>query len=252
MSLTLTDAALPTVPAVVEGTVSHTRRGPVRHAFRHRVYQWLVDVDDLPRHRGPLRWVSRFRAADHLGSPERSIRENVERFCAAQGVDVTGHRIVMLANARTFGYVFDPLSVFWVIAPGGTLTCLVAEVHNTYGERHAYLLHPDVDGRAQTDKTFYVSPFFTVDGGYDLRFELGRAEVAATVVLRQDDTAIFGATFRGVPRPATARRIARAALLYPLMTQRTALLIRVHGIWLWLRRLPVVARPSHEPLEGIR
>ncbi|EFQ83493.1 hypothetical protein HMPREF0063_11155 [Aeromicrobium marinum DSM 15272] len=250
MSITLPDTALPSLPALVEGTVAHTRRTPLTHRFRYRVYQWLVDVDDLPRLPRLLRPFSTFRAADHIGDPESSIRDNIVRYCHAHGLDVADHKILMLANARVLGHVFDPLSVFWVIAPDGGLTCIVAEVHNTYGERHAYLLDPDETGRADTDKAFYVSPFFSVDGRYDLRFELGSSSVSASVVLRQGGDAVFGATLRGVPRPASPRRVAAAILKYPLMTQRTSLLIRVHGVWLWLRRLPVVPRPPHQPPEG--
>ena len=244
--------ALPPLPALVTGTVGHTRRTPLRHRFQHRVYQWLVDVDDLPRLRWPLRAFATFRAADHIGDPSATIRSNIETFCTAQGLDVAGHRILMLANARVLGHTFDPLSVFWVIAPDGGLTCLVAEVHNTYGERHAYLLHPDTAGRTTTDKAFYVSPFFTVEGRYDLQFRLGADAVSSTIVLRQGGHAVFSATFRGEPRPATARRLARLVVTHPLMTQRTSLLIRVHGVYLWLRRLPVVPRPAHHPQEGTR
>lgn len=251
---------LPVLPALVVGDVAHTRRVPLRHRFRYRVYQWLVDVDDLPRMPRWLRPFSTFRAADHIGDPDRSLRENIETFCRAQGLDVTGRRIVMLANARTLGHVFDPLSVFWIL-DGERTEAIVAEVHNTYGERHAYLLQPDEKGRIATEKAFYVSPFFTVAGRYDLQFRLQPHVVASTVVLRQSpsdegspasrsDEAVFTATFRGRPLPATRRRLVRLLVTMPLMTHRTSLLIRIHGVWLWLRRLPVVPRPHHEPQEG--
>lgn len=243
---------LPPLPALVEGRVAHTRRTPLRHRFTNHVYQWLVDLDDLPAMRRPLRSFSRFYAADHIGDPTLSIRHNIERFCAAQGTDITGRRILMLANARVFGHTFDPLSVFWVIADDGTLKCLVAEVHNTYGERHAYLLTPDAEGRAQADKAFYVSPFFTVDGGYDLQFKLGPAHVSTSVILRQGGSAVFSATFSGEPKPATARRLTKLLVKLPLLTHRISLLIRIHGVWLWLRKLPVVARPPHQPQEGTK
>ena len=64
------------------------------------------------------------------------------------------------------------------------------------------------------------------------------------------DEAVFTATFRGRPLPATRRRLVRLLVTMPLMTHRTSLLIRIHGVWLWLRRLPVVPRPHHEPQEG--
>jgi DUF1365 family protein len=241
--------ALPVLPALVTGRVAHARRTPLKHRFRYRVYQWLVDLDQLPRFPRWLRPFSAFRAADHIGDPASDLKSNIERFCAAEGVDVTGHRILMLANARVLGYTFDPLSVFWAIAPDGSLTCIVAEVHNTYGERHAYLLHADAKGRSQVDKAFYVSPFFTVDGRYDLKFELTPDVVSSTVVLKQDDEAVFSATFRGEPRPATPGRLVRLLISMPLMTHRTSLLIRMHGVWLWLRRLPVVPRQAHSTQE---
>jgi DUF1365 family protein len=245
-------SGLPPLPALVEGTVSHTRRTPLRHSFSNRIYQWLVDVDDLPRMGRLLRPFSTFSAADHIGDPHDSIRANIERFCRAQGVEIGGHRLLMLANARVLGHTFDPLSVFWAIAPDESLTCIVAEVHNTYGERHAYLLQTDAAGRAEADKAFYVSPFFTVDGSYDLQFKVTPHKLSTSIVLRQGDAAVFSATFRGTPRPATKGRLMRLLVKMPLMTHRTSLLIRIHGAWLWIRGLPVLPRPAHAPQEGTR
>ncbi len=241
----------PPLPALVSGTVGHVRRTPLQHRFRYRVYQWLVDLDDLPRVPWWLRPFATFRAADHIGDPSRTIRENIETFCRAQGLDATDHRILMLANARVLGHVFDPLSVFWVL-DGDRTVAVVAEVHNTYGERHAYFLTPDESGHTQTDKAFYVSPFFSVAGRYDLRFRLQHDVVASSIVLRQDDEAVFTATFRGTPEALTRGRLVRLLVTMPFMTHRTSLLIRMHGVWLWLRRLPVVPRPEHRPQEGTR
>jgi uncharacterized protein len=221
---------LPPLPALVVGQVTHRRSGPVRHAFRHRVYQWLVDLDCLPRQPWHLRAFARFSSADHLGDRGR---------------------VLMLANARVLGHAFNPLSVFWCYDSDRVLVCVVAEVHNTYGERHAYLLHPDEAGTAVTDKDFYVSPFFDVSGSYELRFTLTPDLVATTVTLRHHDAVAFSATFRGRPEPVTRRALARRLIRQPLMPQRISALIRMHGIWLWLRRLPIRSRPQHTPQEGV-
>ena len=244
-------AALPPLPALVEGFVSHTRRGPLRHAFRHRVYLWLVDLDDLPRMPRWLRPFAAFRAEDHLGDPGRGIKDNVLAFVRSQGLDLDDCRVLMLANARVLGHVFDPLSVHWCFDRGGALACVVAEVHNTYGERHAYLLRPDADGTAWADKALYVSPFYDVSGSYQLRFTLTPDQVATTVLLDRDGEVAFSATFRGTPRPATPRRLAGLLLRRPLMPQQVSALIRVHGVWLWLRRLPLAPRPRHRAQEGV-
>jgi DUF1365 family protein len=244
--------ALPVLPALVVGEVRHHRTGPVRHGFRHRVHQWLVDLDDLPGMPWWLRPVSGFRAADHLGDPTRTLRENLDHYLAVHDLRLgEGGRVLMLANARVFGHVFDPLSVFWCLRGDGTLACVVAEVHNTYGQRHVYLLRPDAHGRAGTDKAFYVSPFNDLAGRYEMRFTLAPERVGAAITLLRDGRPAFTASFLGTPRPATPAAVLRATLARPLMPQRVSALIRAHGVWLWLRRLPVVPRPHHPSQEGV-
>jgi DUF1365 family protein len=249
---TATWAQLPQLPALVVGQVTHQRPGPVRHDFRHRVYQWLVDLDSLPRQPWYLRAFAHFSSADHLGDASLPIKANIENYLALNDIRLGDRgRVLMLANARVLGHVFDPLSVFWCYDRDGVLACVVAEVHNTYGGRHAYLLRPDEAGVAVTSKDFHVSPFFDVSGTYELRFTLRPDLVATAVTLRREGAVAFSATFRGRPEPATARAVARRLIRQPLMPQRISALIRVHGIWLWLHRLPIRSRPHHTPQEGV-
>ena len=243
---------LPQLPALVAGQVTHRRPGPVRHAFRHRVYQWLVDLDSLPRQPCHLRAFAHFSSADHLGDPRLPIKRNIQNYLARGGIQLGDRgRVLMLANARVLGHVFDPLSVFWCYDCDGVLACVVAEVHNTYGERHAYLLRPDEAGVAVTGKDFHVSPFFDVSGTYELRFTLRPDLVSTTVTLRRQDAVAFTATFQGWPEPATRAALARRLIRQPFMPQRISALIRMHGIWLWLHRLPIRSRPHHTRQEGV-
>ncbi|SIS19023.1 DUF1365 domain-containing protein [Williamsia sterculiae] len=249
---------LPALPAIVDGVVRHRRMGPVAHAFRHRAYEWLVDLDHPPRPGALLSRVATFRAGDHLGAPPDDdrgtavIKANVLRYLATNHIDLgPDPRIVMLANARVLGYVFDPLSMYWCHDATGRLRCLVAEVHNTYGERTAYLLEPDDDGRSQVEKTFYVSPFNDVSGRYEIRATATPARVAVSITLHRDGREPFVATFTGVPRPATRGATVRAVTRMPLMPQRARGLITVHGIWLWARGLRIVPRPVHHPPKEV-
>lgn len=246
--------ALPALPSLVVGTVSHTRRTPLEHAFTHRQYQWLVDVDDLPRHGWPLRALTRIEARDHLdeGRLGGGIRGDLERFLHRRGATLEdSDRVVMLANARVLGHVFDPLTVYWCLTADGDLRVCVFEVHNTYGERHAYLLDVDDRGRARTDKAFYVSPFNDTSGEYAISLRLDADRVAATVGLERDGERILTATTTGVPRPATDATIVRTAARHLLMTWRISALIRAHGILLWARRLPIRPRRPHSQ-ENVR
>jgi DUF1365 family protein len=239
-------------PALYDVEVTHVRYQRMRRAFRHRVYLWLVDLDALPRLPWWLRPAARFRAADHLGDPARTIRANLDTWLAGQGVDLRGGRVVMLANARTFGYVFNPLTVYWCHRPDGVLACVVAEVHNTYGERHCYLLRPDGAGRDEVDKQFYVSPFLTVAGRYRMSVPPPAEKVSVTVGLRQDGAPALVAALHGKRCPATTGALLRMLARRPLVTHRTSALIRRHGIALWLRRVPVLRRPRHIPQQGVQ
>ncbi len=240
------------VPSLVRGTVRHARFHPIQHSFSYRAHQWLVDVDAPEVLPARLRWLATFRAADHLGDPSAALGDNVRAFLREQGAAWSAYRIVMLANARTLGYTFDPLSVFWVFDREGGLEGVLAEVHNTYGERHGYVVELDRRGAARTDKAFYVSPFLGVFGEYELRFVLDEGRVGAFVTLRQADQVVFTGSFVGRPKPVTTGSAVRASLTSPLMPQRVMALIRLHGLWLWMRRLPVVRRRPHREQTGAR
>ncbi|PRY37216.1 hypothetical protein CLV43_11027 [Umezawaea tangerina] len=235
--------------ALYEAEVSHTRRERIDRAFSHKVYLWLVDLDRLPRLPWWLRPFARFEARDHFGPHgdavvERTatIRGNLDRWLAERGVDLAGGRVLMLANARLLGHVFNPLSVYWCHRPDGSLACVVAEVHNTYGQRHPYLLHTDPAGRTQVDKAFYVSPFLEMGGRYLMRLPEPDDRLSVTIALRQDGKTPFTAGLHGTRTEATPANLARLLVRRPLMTLRVSALIRAHGIALWLRRLPIIPR----------
>ncbi|MGH3612983.1 MAG: DUF1365 domain-containing protein [Pseudonocardia sp.] len=240
------------VPALYDAEVRHARRQRMDRSFSHSIYLWLVDLDDLPRLPRWLRPFARFEARDHLGDPQRSIRQNLDAYLATQGVDLRGGQVLMLANARLLGHVFNPITVYWCHGPEGALECVVTEVHNTYGERHCYLLRTDEVGRAETEKDFYVSPFLTVDGQYRMLLPVPDERLAVSITLRQHGSTALTATVVGTRRPATPRALVRMLIRRPAITYRTSALIRRHGIVLWLRRLPVVPRPCHTPQEKVQ
>ena len=243
---------LEVLPALYDAEVVHARRQRLNRTFIHRISLWLVDLDALPVLPWWLRSFGRFEASDHLGDPGRSIRENLDTWLASQGVDLQGGKVVMLANARTLGHVFNPITLYWCSQPDGRPECVVAEVHNTYGERHCYLLRPDTEGRAEAAKEFYVSPFLEMGGGYEMRVSRPEQNLSVAVSLRQHDQIVFDVGLRGARHPATRRRLLRTMLRHPLGTYRVSALIRMHGIRLWLTRVPVLPRTPHVPQEGVQ
>jgi DUF1365 family protein len=203
-----------------------------------------VDVDDLPR-LGLLGPLARFEARDHLGDPDATLRGNVDRFLATQGVDLRGGRVLMLAMPRVLGTVFNPITVFWCHRPDGALECVVVEVHNTYGDRHAYLVRTDAHGRAEVDKSLYVSPFNDTSGRYLLTLPEPDQRVRVQVVLDRPGRDPFAAGLSGRALPVTRRTVLHLAVTQPLEPLAVSARIRWHGIRLWLRRLPVQPRPAH-------
>ncbi|GAA4749302.1 hypothetical protein GCM10023350_37980 [Nocardioides endophyticus] len=238
-----TDSSAGAATGIYATTVRHTRRAPWKRSFTHRSQTWLVDLDSLPDH-GVLNPVlGSFEARDHLGDPDRTIRQNLAEFLRLQGIELGAGRVLMAAQPRAFGFCFNPISVFWVW-PTASDPCVVVEVHNTYGDRHAYLVHPDKRGRATTPKQMYVSPFHGTDGTYDLAVPVPDDQLLISVNLTTDDGVRFSAALNGHRSGTSPLRAAPAAL-------RGALLIRLHGVALWLRRLPIRPRPAHHQ-EGVR
>ena len=227
--------------------ITHSRRAPVEHRFAYRGLMWLIDLDAPPRLPIGLRAFARFAPADHFARetrPDQTLRDKLDDAVREHGVPVPTGRVTVLTTPRVAGYTFNPLSVYWCHDRDGDLQYVVAEVHNTYRGRHTYVVHPDADGRAAVDKTFYVSPFNDVDGRYRLSVPTPTADgrVSVSIVLERVGQPPFAAGLSGRARPATVPAVIRANLVTPFAPWLVALRIRIHGIRLWAAGVPVVPR----------
>jgi DUF1365 family protein len=232
-------------PRIVRTRIHHVRRRPIRHEFSYRSYSWLVDLDELPRLPRPLRPFAQFRSADHLGIPQRGLRDNIDAYLVEHGITLHRGRVLMLTNARVLGFVFNPLTLYWCHDHIGALVCVVAEVHNTYGGRHRYLLCSDPDGNATVAKEFYVSPFNAVTGDYQLHVPEPDRWLDVAITLRNPAGAtVFAATMAGPVSVADTTTMLRAVVAVPVAPLLVALRIRWQGIRLWARGLPLVPRPQ--------
>ncbi|CAJ1496944.1 DUF1365 domain-containing protein [[Mycobacterium] burgundiense] len=232
--------------AIYRTRTTHLRRAPVHHHFEHRGYCWYLDIDAPPRLPALLRPFARFRPADHLqppGSGPDTLRRRVDTLLAGHGIDLRGGQVTALMQARVLGFVFNPLSIFWCHDRDGRLRAVIAEVHNTYGQRHAYLLPADQDRSTPIPKRMYVSPFNGTDGYYLVRAPQPEETLNVRITLHRDDHPAFVATLQGHRQCATPARIAWLQLSAPLAPLLVAWGIRVQGILLWLRRVPIQERP---------
>jgi len=248
--------------AVYEGRVQHRRYAPHPHVFEYAMAQLYLDLDEVDRvfdHR--WLWSSRgrncaeFRRSDYLGDSEvplaEAVRERVQQ--------ATGHRpggpVRLLTHLRYFGFVFNPVSLYYCYAADGlTLDTVVAEVTNTpWRERHAYVLPVDAaraQGRAwhwQFAKAFHVSPFLPMDRGYDWRFTAPGDDLHVHMQVLRAGQREFDATLSLQRRPLDARSLARVLWRYPAMTAQVVTAIHWQALRLWLKRTPLHDHPRTAP-----
>ena len=217
--------AAPLTPCLYAVSISHTRPVPLVNRFRYGSYMWLFDLDDPPDGVG-----ARYRPADHL---------DVRAELAASGIGAG--RILVLANLRVLGYGFNPITIYWCYDTDGALIARVAEVHNTYGGRHAYVIPVDDEDTTMT-KAMYVSPFYPVDGAYRIRISEPTDTVAVSVVLERPGGDSFRAAMTGRRRPATVANRVWALCRYPAAPLRARALIQYQGLRLWRRGVEVQPR----------
>ena len=161
--------------AIYSGTVGHRRYDPRPHRFRYGLYYFLLNLDELETCAGriPLiglngRGITSFHDVDHLGSTAVPVREKLEAWLRARGRELPGGPVLLLTNLRVFGYVFNPVICFYCVSPEGEREFVVAEVNNTFGETHCYLLD-DLRARGphavsqRCDKSLHLSPFIHID-----------------------------------------------------------------------------------------
>lgn len=244
-------------PSLYRTRITHVRRAPVHHYFEQRGYSWFVDLDNLPRLPRGLRPFAKFEARDHFSTPppagvDDTLRNRVDAFLAERGIDMRDGTVTALLQARVLGYVFNPISVYWCHDSDGVLRHVIAEVHNTYGGRHAYLLPPTGDAPAAVKKSLYVSPFNEVDGYYLVRAPEPDESLDVAISLHREHIPAFVATLRGTRRRAGVAQVLRMQLIAPVAPLMGAVWIRIQGITLWARRVPVVPRTPVAEKERVK
>lgn len=234
--------SIPAVPAIVPGEVMHRRRVERGDHFSYASLHWLVDIDDLPTVRiGRTRYD--LDPMDHLRG--NGFRRDLDEVLIEAGQPaLEDDRVLLFAQPRVAGKVFDPLSVLWVYDALGDVRVMVLEVHNTYGERHVYVL-PGAQQRHRVDKDFYVSPFNDLSGEYRVRWSLDDDALRVTVNLHRDGALVLAATVGGPLEALTTASMRRALRRVPGRSWRVPALIRWRGILLWARRLKVQRRPEN-------
>jgi len=173
----------------------------------------------------------------------------LDELLLAQGVDDAQGEVWLQCAPRVWGYVFNPVSFWYCQRSDGSLRAIVAEVNNTFGERHCYLLDPARYGQElQARKVFHVSPFCAVSGGY--RFRFMRSADGERLVARVDHDDAQGPLLQTSVSahlvPLTVQRRLRALWRQPLMSLGVMLRIHWQALRLWRLGVPFFSKP-HPP-----
>jgi uncharacterized protein len=242
------------------GEVRHRRLRPVEHRFTHPALFLRLRVDAIDATRTGEGWpwlgVERaglvgFRARDH-GDGRTPLLPWIDEILSNHGLPADGP-IWLHCLPRVLGYAFKPVSFWHCHRSDGALIAVLAEVNNTFGERHFYLL--DHGGRPLPDgaplsapKRFHVSPFLDRRGRYRFRFASRGERWLARVELEDDaGDALLVTSLSGTLQPATGAAARHALLRYGWASAMVAARIRWHALRLWLKRAPVYSKP--EPLR---
>jgi DUF1365 family protein len=231
---------------VLDGIVRHRRVRPFDYDLQHGVFYLALDLDELDDVARRHRLISRnrpnllaFRDDDHLDPPAVDLPRRIREHLASEGRDATDWRITLVTNPRVLGYVFNPASFYLCRDASGDLRVVVVEVHNTHLERHLYTLAPQANDdqvfRSSMDKTFYVSPFIEIDGGYTVRV---RDEPESLRIAIDQGDAQGGLLYTSLVlrrRRLTDRILIRMLVRHPFVTHKTMVMIHWHALKLWRR-----------------
>ena len=249
------------------GQVRHVRLRPARHAFDYSAYFLMLPM----RH---LQALARSHSKnDKSNQTELSINRSgllsffdtdhgdgrqpenggalawIEELLVSENIHDAKGEIWLQTFPRVLGYTFKPVSFWYCHRSDNTLAAILAEVHNTFGERHCYLLPEPKFGRMEhAHKIFHVSPFCDVKGEYEFRFmrtlQGGAERVVARVDHGDDNGPLIQTSISGVLQPATRAEIRRTFWRYPLFTFAVMLRIHWHALLLWLKRVPFFSKPE--------
>lgn len=240
---------------LVFGEVRHLRLRPVRHGFHYPAFFMQVPADRLSGSAAGnwlfglnRRGLLSFHERDH-GDGSACAVQWLRALLADAGIAADGE-IWLQAFPRVLGYAFKPVSFWHCHDLAGRCTAIVAEVNNTFGERHCYLLAdprgaPLRQGQTlRADKRFHVSPFCQVSGSYRFRFLETDTRVVARVEHHDEVGPLLLTSMSGERRPLTARNCLRALLGHPLFTLGVIARIHWQALRLFVRRVPFQTKPA--------
>lgn len=241
------------------GNVMHRRERPAVNGFVYPVFYVQLSLRHLEHARSPLFGVDgaallSFNSRDHGPRDGTPLLPWIEGLLSSRGLPTDGE-IVLQCFPRVLGYVFNPVSFWFCHDKQGQLIAVLAEVNNTFGGTHTYLLHnpdgsPLQDGQElRADKAFHVSPFCEVEGGYRFKFYVARPKPLVRLCYDDSEGELLITAISGKRLPWTTQALFLAFLRMPFLT--LGVMVRIHwqAFKLWIKGVPFHGAHPSSPLQ---
>ena len=237
---------------IYSGNVVHKRFKPKIHFFKYKVFSLLIDLSELELLNKNLKIFSynkfnivSFYDIDHGARDGSSIRGWVIDNLKKNYIDTKNIQIKLLCYPRIFGYVFNPLSVFYIYDNNSNLISVMYEVKNTFGEQHTYIFKTDIDQNLiqhKCKKKFHVSPFIEMDCIYFFRLLKPGKKISVIIDQNDKEGKILYASQDGVRSEMSNANFIKSYLKHPLMTFKIILAIHFEAFKLWSKGIKFIKK----------
>ena len=237
---------------IYTGNVVHKRFKPKIHFFKYKVFSLLIDLSEIHLLDKDLKIFSynkfniiSFYDKDHGPRDGSSVKNWVIDNLKKNNIDTNDIQIKLLCYPRIFGYVFDPLSVFYVYDKNLNLISILYEVKNTFGEQHTYVFKSDINNNLvqhMCKKKFHVSPFIEMDCVYFFRLLKPGNKISVIIDQNDKEGKILYASQDGIKSEITNSNLTKSYLKHPLMTFKIILAIHFEAFKLWSKGIKFIKK----------
>ena len=238
--------------SIYNGTVIHKRFKPKTHFFKYNIFSLLIDLSELDELDEKIKFFSfnkfnliSFYEKDHGNRDGSSLIQWVKKIINENDVNSQDIKIKLLCYPRIFGYVFNPLSVFYIYDKNLDLVSILYEVKNTFGEQHTYIFKSDKNTNLiqhVCKKKFHVSPFIEMNCIYFFRLLKPGNKISIIIDQNDKDGKILYASQDGVKSELNNNTLVKAYLNHPLMTFKIILAIHFEAFKLWTKGIKFVKK----------